>query len=499
MPAPRRRARPRWSSRRRPAPHGRRAAAKSGRGSTANAPFTLPSRSLRSSAVCAAVCRTRSSRSGLGLRRRQAARQQQRLVEAALGQPLGRQRHRQHQIGVVQRGLDPGRAAHQHGEAACPAGLAVELVLRDQRRPGIVVGNRGVAGVHRRRLAQAAAAFGWPPPAAAARSAGSAVAAGRSGPRRPRTPAGPARHGTRRTGRARRRQALRSSREASAQYTRSASWPTNVRPPSTPLPRGTGSAPRPRARPGCTRKWHAAWRTGCSGSAWSPRPGPTGSRCAAGWRPMRWSSGAIPRAECFVAREPARIRPQAALDAIGAAVVAAPGPRPPLHHGPFPTAPRRCCGPTWPCTCRPSPQALIAQWHRALAVDGFLMFSCLGPDTLRELRALYRALGWPPPAHDFTDMHDWGDMLVARRLCRAGDGHGAHHADLGNAAAPAGRVARTGRQSPSGPFCRPCGAGWRARLEQELARTLAAARRPPGPDVRDHLRPCREAASDSCE
>ncbi|WP_298927999.1 biotin synthase [uncultured Ramlibacter sp.] len=58
------------------------------------------------------------------------------------------------------------------------------------------------------------------------------------------------------------------------------------------------------------------------------------------------------------------------------------------------------------------PQALIAQWHEALATDGFLMFSCLGPDTLRELRALYRSLGWPPPAHEFTDMHDWGDMLV---------------------------------------------------------------------------------------
>lgn len=58
------------------------------------------------------------------------------------------------------------------------------------------------------------------------------------------------------------------------------------------------------------------------------------------------------------------------------------------------------------------PQALIAQWHRALAVDGFLMFSCLGPDTLKELRALYQALGWPPAGPDFTDMHDWGDMLV---------------------------------------------------------------------------------------
>lgn len=58
------------------------------------------------------------------------------------------------------------------------------------------------------------------------------------------------------------------------------------------------------------------------------------------------------------------------------------------------------------------PKALIADWHRALAVDGFLMFSCLGPDTLRELRELHRRMGWPPPAHEFTDMHDLGDMLV---------------------------------------------------------------------------------------
>ena len=58
------------------------------------------------------------------------------------------------------------------------------------------------------------------------------------------------------------------------------------------------------------------------------------------------------------------------------------------------------------------PQALVRAWHEALAVDGFLMFSCLGPDTLRELRAVYAELGWPPAGHDFTDMHDWGDMLV---------------------------------------------------------------------------------------
>jgi len=60
----------------------------------------------------------------------------------------------------------------------------------------------------------------------------------------------------------------------------------------------------------------------------------------------------------------------------------------------------------------PDPQALLAHWHSRLATDGFLMFSCLGPDTLKELRAVYARLGWPAPAHEFTDMHDWGDMLV---------------------------------------------------------------------------------------
>ncbi len=58
------------------------------------------------------------------------------------------------------------------------------------------------------------------------------------------------------------------------------------------------------------------------------------------------------------------------------------------------------------------PQTLIAQWHKALATDGFLMFSCLGPDTLHELRGMYELLGWPVPSHQYTDMHDWGDMLV---------------------------------------------------------------------------------------
>ncbi|HEU4457957.1 MAG TPA: methyltransferase domain-containing protein [Methylibium sp.] len=61
----------------------------------------------------------------------------------------------------------------------------------------------------------------------------------------------------------------------------------------------------------------------------------------------------------------------------------------------------------------PDPAALFARWRRALAVDGFVMFSCFGPDTLRELRTLHRHRGWGASGHGFIDMHDLGDMLVA--------------------------------------------------------------------------------------
>jgi malonyl-CoA O-methyltransferase len=54
----------------------------------------------------------------------------------------------------------------------------------------------------------------------------------------------------------------------------------------------------------------------------------------------------------------------------------------------------------------------LRRWQRALAVDGFLMFSTLGPGTFESLRAIYRRQGWPTPFAPFVDMHDLGDMLV---------------------------------------------------------------------------------------
>ena len=121
---------------------------------------------------------------------------------------------------------------------------------------------------------------------------------------------------------------------------------------------------------------------------------------------------------------------------------------------------------------------LLARWHAALAAAGFLMFSCVGPDTLRELRALHAALGWGPPGSDWVDMHDLGDALVhagfsdpvmdMERLTLTWDSAAALLAELrtlGGNTAPARQPGLRGR-------------GWRRRLESTLTECLA------GPDGR---------------
>jgi malonyl-CoA O-methyltransferase len=61
----------------------------------------------------------------------------------------------------------------------------------------------------------------------------------------------------------------------------------------------------------------------------------------------------------------------------------------------------------------PDPLLTLRDWHKALSVEGFLMFSTLGPGSLPELRALYASQHWGPPLAPLVDMHDLGDMLVA--------------------------------------------------------------------------------------
>jgi malonyl-CoA O-methyltransferase len=58
------------------------------------------------------------------------------------------------------------------------------------------------------------------------------------------------------------------------------------------------------------------------------------------------------------------------------------------------------------------PLAQMQQWRRSVAIDGFLMFSTLGPGSLRGLSQTYARLRWPVPHAPFVDMHDLGDMLV---------------------------------------------------------------------------------------
>lgn len=55
---------------------------------------------------------------------------------------------------------------------------------------------------------------------------------------------------------------------------------------------------------------------------------------------------------------------------------------------------------------------VLARWQASIAVGGFVMFSCLGPDSFVELRPLYARRGWGRPAPDWWDMHDIGDLVL---------------------------------------------------------------------------------------
>jgi malonyl-CoA O-methyltransferase len=114
------------------------------------------------------------------------------------------------------------------------------------------------------------------------------------------------------------------------------------------------------------------------------------------------------------------------------------------------------------------PAAEMATWLRALAVDGFLMFSTLGPDTLKTLRELYRDAGWGAAHAPFVDMHDLGDMLVGsgfaepvmdqERLTLTWDTPAALLAELRLLGSNADPARAQGLRTPR----------WRARLEAAL-------------------------------
>jgi malonyl-CoA O-methyltransferase len=121
------------------------------------------------------------------------------------------------------------------------------------------------------------------------------------------------------------------------------------------------------------------------------------------------------------------------------------------------------------------PLALIQQWQRALAVDGFLMFSCLGPDTVRELQKVYDALGLGPCSHTYTDMHDWGDMLVQAGFAEPVMDMERIVLSFATPQRALQELRGLGRNLHPQRFAGLRGRGYRARLEAAMGAQMAAA------------------------
>ena len=56
--------------------------------------------------------------------------------------------------------------------------------------------------------------------------------------------------------------------------------------------------------------------------------------------------------------------------------------------------------------------ATLAECRRILKPGGLLLFSTVGPETLRELRRAWAAVDETPHVHVFLDMHDVGDAVI---------------------------------------------------------------------------------------
>ncbi len=58
----------------------------------------------------------------------------------------------------------------------------------------------------------------------------------------------------------------------------------------------------------------------------------------------------------------------------------------------------------------------LKEFQRVLKPEGLLLFTTLGPDTLKELRTSFLEVDDYPHVHAFVDMHDIGDRLLHHRF-----------------------------------------------------------------------------------
>jgi malonyl-CoA O-methyltransferase len=91
---------------------------------------------------------------------------------------------------------------------------------------------------------------------------------------------------------------------------------------------------------------------------------------------------------------------------------------------------------------------------------------------LRELHAAYDKACWPPASHAFTDMHDWGDMLVQAGFAEPVMDMERITLTYDNPASLLAECRILGRNLHRGRFANLRGRTWRAQLEKMLL-TLA--------------------------
>ncbi len=60
----------------------------------------------------------------------------------------------------------------------------------------------------------------------------------------------------------------------------------------------------------------------------------------------------------------------------------------------------------------PEPHRVLAEWRRLLKPETLVMFSCLGPGSLAELRSAMAEADLGTRSMEFVDMHDFGDLLL---------------------------------------------------------------------------------------